>query len=167
MYYQFFVFHFVLCCSLVFVGCNNKPTGFPDVFPCTVTVKDGERPVCDATVKLIYDSQGSITVTGVTDQSGIAQMKSIFASYEVKGVPAGDARVIIIEGTVVPETKTDAEKRAMSPEEAEAYKQERAKKMDAMPREVPEVLENAQTTPIRISVEKSGTTLTVDISKYK
>jgi hypothetical protein len=85
---QQLIFLCVLC--LLAASCSNKPEGFPAVYPCRVSVVNGETPIEGATVTFNYDTgvNAPVTVTAVTGGNGVAVMNSMQASYEVKGAPA-------------------------------------------------------------------------------
>jgi hypothetical protein len=160
--------HFLLI--LIFVtGCSSKPEGFPAVYPCSVTVVNGETPIEGATVTFNYDTGAGapVTVSAITGKNGIAVMNSMQASHEVKGAPAGQCKVVVVKNNFVPDTKTAEEKKMMSIEEAEAWKQSLVDAANKLPREVPEILESSLTTPITIEVPASSSTHTIDVSTYR
>lgn len=89
-------------------GCSeDRPEGFPELYPTTVTItQDGEK-LADATVTLFPEdtSLSRWTVGGVTDSNGKVTLNT-YSQYE--GAPAGSFKVIVTktetEGDPIPET---------------------------------------------------------------
>ncbi|MDR1960060.1 MAG: hypothetical protein LBQ54_13615 [Planctomycetaceae bacterium] len=164
-------FHLLVICGVFcvvsFLGCRRKPEGFPQVWPCSVTIVNGSTPIEGASVTFHYEAGANapVTVTGVTGTNGTAVMKSMQTSYVTAGAPAGKCKVVVKKNPFVPDTRTNEEKKAMSLDETEAYKQSLIDAADKMPREIPPILEGPWSTPIAFEVSESQATLTIDVSK--
>lgn len=156
-------------CVLLLAGCSKKPDGFPAIYPCSVTVVNGTTPIEGATVLFHYENNSNaiVTVTGQTDSSGVAKMRSIQASYDAPGAPAGKCKVIVKKIPFLPDTKTDEEKRAMTINEAEAYKQSRVDEAAKLPREVPAILESSTNTPISQEISAPKSEFTINVADYQ
>ncbi|MDR1480783.1 MAG: Ig-like domain-containing protein [Planctomycetaceae bacterium] len=159
-----FVFLFEL--FFVFSGCTKKPADFPLIYSCLITVVNNDKPIEGATVTLNYETIGAVTVTAITDSRGIAKIKLFQSSYSAVGAPVGKAKILLRKMPFVPDTRTEEEKKGKSIDEEEAYKQSLLDKADAMPREIPDSLGIASTTPLTIEIQNKPNILTIDISKY-
>lgn len=75
-----------------FVGCAKKtPDGMPKLYPCSVTLTQGNAPLADATVTLANDSI-EWAVSGTTDEKGVAV---IYTHGTYAGAPEGDYVVVV------------------------------------------------------------------------
>lgn len=161
----------VLFLGIAVIGCKRdgtKPSDFPKVFPCTVTVTDGNAPLADANISLISDKpMSNITITGRTDASGVAKIRTSQAAYFADGAPEGNYKVLVSKPQTIEHTKSESERAAMDPDAQAAYEDERQKKINAMPKIVPATLNKQDTTPLTLSVSGSGGELTVNLSEYK
>jgi len=83
----------ILVLAVFLPGCNNKkrPDGFPQLYPCEITVLQEGTPLSGATVMLLSEG-GSVpwTVGGGTNDSGVAR---IFTHGEFAGAPLGQFQV--------------------------------------------------------------------------
>ncbi|MDR2170179.1 MAG: Ig-like domain-containing protein [Planctomycetaceae bacterium] len=147
-------------------GCSKKPSDFPQVYSCTITVVNNGKPIEGATVTFNYESTGAVTVTAITDAQGIAKMQSLQLSYATNGAPAGKAKILLQKYPVIADTRTPEEKKGKTVEEREAFKQSLIDKINATPREIPDLFANLETTPLTIEIENKTTNLTIDIAKY-
>ena len=73
-------------------GCSKgpeKPQGFPELFPCQITITQGGSPLESAHVVLFPKTGRSNgwSTEGLTDANGVAEMKT---HADFKGAPAGD-----------------------------------------------------------------------------
>lgn len=75
-----------------FVGCARKtPDGMPKLYPCSITLTQGNAPLADATVTLVNDSL-EWAVSGTTDEKGVAV---IYTHGTYAGAPEGDYVVVV------------------------------------------------------------------------
>jgi hypothetical protein len=160
---------FLLLSIFLCWGCTSRPTDVPDVFPCKITVKNGTTPIVGAFVTLGLE-QGSNTYSssGVTDNSGVAEIKTVRLNWKGTGVPAGKYIVIIAKepDTSSITTKDRESVSSMSMDERERYSLEMEKKIAALPREIPSKLSQFTTSPLRITVENGKeNTLDVDVAQ--
>ena len=96
---------------LVICGCSpsDKPEGFPKLYSATVTIKQADKELADATVRLVpLDASNTWATGAVTDQQGKAVMRT---HGRYSGAPAGKYKVcvlkIVTEGAM---TYSDIEK---------------------------------------------------------
>ena len=163
----------LLCLSLVFGwGCGKKrPEGIPDLFPASVTVKNGSSPIERVSVVFIKSnsstSEGSWSASGVTDAGGVAKMKTSQGDWVGDGVPAGEYAVFMNKRPdftpepIPPELEGDEAAKLK-------FEAEQKKKLEALTKEIPAVLNSPGTSKLSLTVA-SGTPaeLTVDVSEYK
>ncbi len=136
----------------------------PETVPFTVKVVDGSKGIAD--VQIVMDSEsGTGAVSGTTDSSGVAVMKTTYKNYTAKGVPTGDYKVRCIKNPTVDHWKTEEELNQMDMGERQAYFDEWSKKNDELPREVPKILEDFDKSPISTTVSGEGE-FVVDVSQY-
>ena len=85
----------VALCALLAVssfGCKDKsrPADLPDdMSPCEITITQEGKPLAGATVELQYTTSVKYTTSGVTDENGVAIMKT----YSYAGAQQGTAKV--------------------------------------------------------------------------
>ena len=85
----------VVMASALILGCSEKPSGFPKVSPCTITVTNGSDPIEGVDVALIPDTPISgVIVGGKTDANGRAELTT---HGDFKGAPAGTYRVGVVK----------------------------------------------------------------------
>ena len=164
------VITFSLCLSLtLLVGCSGgTPAGFPKVVPCTITVLEGTTPIADVEVTLQAAAPSSGTVFfGKTNETGVCNVGTSFASHYKEGVPEGSYKVILVKEPIVEETKTREEQNAMSRPELDAYMNQMQAKRNALPRIIPVPLTTSEKTPLTVDVSGKTTELTVDVTQYK
>lgn len=79
----------------IFSGCSKeqRPAGFPPLFPCEITITQGNKPLEGALVQLVPES-GTFqwTISGKTGSNGIAKL-STHAKFS--GAPAGTFKVLV------------------------------------------------------------------------
>ena len=93
----------VLASLCVFSGCGGpkKPDGLPKLTPCRVKLTQGNAPLADATVRLVYQGEGDAgrwAVAGASDEKGVAKIKT---HGQFDGAPSGNFQVVV--------TKEDSE----------------------------------------------------------
>ena len=78
----------------VFAGCGKvpRPEGFPDLFPCEITITQEGQPLDEAVVRLVPEGNFRWGITGKTNASGVAK---IFTHAQYAGAPAGTFKVCV------------------------------------------------------------------------
>ena len=94
----------LLAASCFCIGCNRgpqKPPGFPELFPCKITITQGGQPLEGASVVLFPKSGGSSgwNTEGVTNAQGIAELNT---HLEFRGAPVGDYVVRVSKTEITP-----------------------------------------------------------------
>ncbi len=85
----------VALCALLAIssfGCKDKsrPADLPeDMSPCEITITQEGKPLAGATVDLQYTTNVKYNTSGVTDENGVAMMKT----YGYAGAQQGTAKV--------------------------------------------------------------------------
>ena len=154
-----------LACVLI-VGCSKPaPEGMPETVPFKVKVVNGSKGIADVQV-VMENPSGTGAVSGTTDSSGVAVMKTNYKNYTTKGAPLGDYKVRCIKDPVVDHWKTEEELNAMDLGERQAYFDEWSKKCEELPREVPKILKEYDKCPVSATVSGEGE-FVVDVSEYK
>jgi hypothetical protein len=155
---------------LVFlVGCGTSaPSGFPPLKNCRVTVTDGGQPIPDVVVNLVPKfTVNSLFITGVTDATGTAVIKTRHGEYSRNGAPEGDYSVILSKSIDVEmPILTEEQSNALTPAQQEALQKEREKKIDAV-RIIPKLLEEPNQTPLMLQIGSETGKLSVDLAEYK
>ncbi|MDR3110139.1 MAG: hypothetical protein LBU65_10720 [Planctomycetaceae bacterium] len=152
-------------------GCGTKkPDGIPELVSTKITVTNGSSPITQAKITLTPAAGGAVggwSMYADTDESGVAEIKTVQGSWSAKGVPAGDYIVYVtkmskIESEPMPEgIDDDAVAKAK-------YMAEQEKKLAARTSEIPKTLTQAATTPLKLTVTSgSPTELSVDVSQHK
>ncbi|MDR3196637.1 MAG: hypothetical protein LBU34_02105 [Planctomycetaceae bacterium] len=158
---------FLLLFTIFCWGCNHHPNNVPELFPCNVIVKNDSTPIQGALVTLgLEEGSSTWALSGVTNSSGLAIIKTTQQSWQGSGVPLGKYIVTISK---LPDTSS-LPTRSLSPTESaserERYQKELEERYKALPREVPEQFSDFGTSPFRISVESGkNNTFDIDISK--
>ncbi|MDR2754625.1 MAG: hypothetical protein LBC20_02870 [Planctomycetaceae bacterium] len=154
-----------LLISVLLLGCNNKPDNVPDIFPCTVSVTNGTTPINDVFIVLALETGGTeYSMSGTTNSSGRATMRTSRLSWRGNGVPAGTYRVSLSKTPAVSGISPE-EYQCLSAEEQEVYNNEQEKKREKEPREIPEYLSDFVRSPFQITVAKGQENfLAVDVA---
>ena len=165
-----------VCLSFALVfswGCGKKkPDGIPDLYPATITVKNGSTPIANVSIVLIKkdssSSGGSWSATGNTDSNGVAKIKTSQGDWVGNGAPAGEYTIFMNKrpGDFVPEPippELDGDEAAKLKFEAE-----QKKKLDALPKEIPVSLNSPVTSKLTLTVASgSPSELAVDVSEHQ
>jgi hypothetical protein len=141
-------------------GCgSSKPADLPPLFPCKISVNQEEKPLIDATVRLV-PSNGDMrfTVGGKTNTSGTAEIKT---DGSWLGVPTGKYKVCISK-LVVPDL-SDFKEIPTDPKEYEKYTQELQKRSKETVSVVDPKYHSPKTTPFEIEVTEKGGKETFDV----
>ena len=161
-----FVIAIFLCGTVV--GCGKRrPSDFPAVYPCKITVTDAGKPIKDARVVLTpLNGYGNLIVTGTTDSSGTAPIVTAMHTYFEYGVPEGEYEVEISKTPVIEFPVSQEEYAALS----ESEQRKVGKQIEALylttPSEVPRCLSATHKQKLTV-VAKKGGRLDVDVSKFK
>ena len=158
------VFLLLIC----FTGCQKKPAGFPDVYPCTVKVTNDGKAMSRITVHLNRQGgQGAWTAMGETNGSGVATIKTTWADFTAAGVPEGTYKVILTEKLNIPDDGlTPGEMMALEGKALEEYHKKREEEKSRV-RTLPKIVNLSSTTPLTLEVTTGkGGELTVDIKDY-
>ena len=158
----------LLSVSLV-AGCSGKPSGFPKVKPCEITVTDGGTAVEGVEVNLIPTAVMSGTIIGgTTDAMGKCVVQTTFANFAAPGAPEGEFSVVLKKTPKIDDMPdlTNEQMANMDRTEIDKYYAERDAKIAKEPKIVPPALTSMQTTPIKANIPADAT-ITVDLSQYK
>jgi hypothetical protein len=144
------------------------PSGFPSLKDCRVTVTDNGQPIPDVVVNLVPKfAVNSLFITGITDASGTAVIKTRHGEYSRNGAPEGDYSVILSKSIDVEmPILTEEQSLTLTPAQQEARQKEQEKKMEAV-RVIPKLLEEPDQTPLMLQIGNETGKLSVDIAEYK
>ncbi|MDR1493089.1 MAG: Ig-like domain-containing protein [Planctomycetaceae bacterium] len=153
---------------LCFTGCQSKPTGFPDIVPCSVIVTDDGKPIAGVSVSLHSATPVKYFSGGITDENGVAEIKTSQGNRVQKGIPHGKAVLVLTKTPEVDDWKTLEEQGRMSTEELMAYSAEKQRRSAKLPPVIPKQLTDAKTSPLVKDIV-SGQSLQwkVDIAELK
>jgi hypothetical protein len=163
---------FVLLLSVILfnqTGCNPKPSGFPDIYPCQITVLNGEEPEKDVRIVLYPVSpSGSLLIRGQTNTIGEAVISTTLHKFSKQGVPKGEYTAVFEK---IPEFEFSLSKKEieeMKPFQRKNYYEEQAKKRFELQRKaLPEVLQKPETSPLKFEVkDEIGVTINVNLKDY-
>lgn len=159
----------VVILVLFFAGCGSpKPAGLPDLIPHQVRIHDNGKPLEKVDISLLREEgQGAWSMGGITDSSGNATLRTIFASFEGSGVPVGTYRVILNKSVDYPPELILTEEQSMklSPQELVPIENKR-KKYEEEHRVLPPLVSDPEKSPITISVSKTNEVSDIDVSKH-
>ena len=173
MNYRLLTSAIVLLAVTVVIGCGQKiPSDMPSVYPCTITLTKGGVPVDDAAITLRSDSlPGYLSVSGRTDENGVATIWTRYEDYRTQGAPAGEFRVTVIKTPAIPDelVLSDEQRSRMTEEEREAHSARVDSALAAAPRVVPASFIGERSTPLTVTVTSSeeGTAVTFEIDDYR
>jgi len=159
----------VLLATVLSCNKNSLPPDVPEIAPCVITILKDGKPVNDATVSLSRtEGHGGWTVYGMTDFEGIAKITTASVNASAQGAPIGDYKVTVQKEPPVPRgNKTPEEMQRMTRDERSAYNAALRKQFAALPREVPNIFYQNNTTPITLKVEpKTGATVTFELNDF-
>jgi len=137
------------------LGCGGeqKPDGFPPIYPLTVHVTQEGKPLEDATVSLVSaDSSMTWIIGGVTDAEGNAKMRT---HGKFEGAPEGNFNVVI-QKTI--HEGLDEYNAAMAQGDTAAAQRIQVNMFQL----VEDAYTVARDTPIKVEVTRSTRTLEVD-----
>lgn len=96
---------FALLGNMLGCGGDKRPDGMPKIFPCTLTLTQGGKPLPGAMV-LLY-SKGEPcpwTVGGTTDDNGEAVLKT---HGKFNGAPKGEWTVVVTKNIIIYKNESD------------------------------------------------------------
>lgn len=169
---KFYVSISCIATILLTAGCSDKrPEGFPTkLLSCRVVVMDGDVPVKEASVSLLPENERQkFSMIGITDEKGVANIRTALAGYYANGVPNGTYKVLII-GSEPPDlehTLTIDERANLQPDQLNAYENARQKRIAAIPMAVPKEFNKMDKTPLTWTVGQKGSELKVNVAEYK
>ncbi len=138
-----------------FVGCSGKPSGFPKVKPCVITVTNGTEPIEGVEVALSPDeTMSGVIVGGKTDAEGKCVVNTVFANYSAPGAPEGSYTVTfkkLPDLDDMPEL-TAEQMGTMSRGDIDKYYKERDAKIKAAPQIVSPEFTSFQTSPVKVNI---------------
>ncbi|MDR1270537.1 MAG: hypothetical protein LBK82_13530 [Planctomycetaceae bacterium] len=150
-------------------GCSEKPSGFPNVYPCQIIVHNGEQPEKDVRI-ILYPSfaSGSLLIQGQTDIAGSATISTSLNRFSRQGVPKGKYTAVFEK---IPETESSLSKKeieTMKPVQREAYYKEQTKKrLELQKKALPVVLQKPAASPIKFEVkDEIGIVVNVNLKDY-
>ena len=157
---------------LLLAGCNdNRPEGFPaKLFSCSVIVMDGDTPIKGASVSLIPENeQQKYSMVSITNDDGIATIRTALAGYYGNGAPEGTYKVLIIDAEPpdLEHTLTAEERANLPPDAQDAYERARQQRIGARPLAVPKEFNKMDKTPLTWTVDRKGAELKVNVAEYK
>ncbi len=157
----------ILCSLVATLGCSGKPSGFPKVSPCTITVVNGSTPIEGVEVALIPDTPiAGVIAGGTTDSQGVCVVKTTFANFSAPGAPAGNFTVTLRKDPTPSKPELSAEEMSsMDRTDVDKYNKEREDEIKKMPKIIPPSLTSFQTSQVKLSTPNASE-LTVDISQY-
>ena len=169
---KFYVSISCIAAVLLMTGCSDKrPEGFPTkLLSCRVVVMDGDVPLKEASVSLMPENEKQkFSMVGITDDKGVANIRTTQAGYYANGVPNGTYKVLIIgaEPPDLEHTLTIDERANLQPDQLNAYESARQKRIGAKPLAVPNEFNKMDKTPLTWTVEKKGSELKVNVAEYK
>ena len=157
----------VLTSLVMLGGCSGKPSGFPKVTPCTITVVDGSTPIEGVEVALIPDTPISgVIAGGTTDAQGVCVVNTTFANFSAPGAPEGSFTVTLRKDPIPTKPELTVEQMTdMDRGEIDKYNKERNDEIKSMPQIIPPALTSMQTSKIKLATPNDSA-LTVDVSQY-
>ncbi|MDR2757564.1 MAG: hypothetical protein LBC20_17890 [Planctomycetaceae bacterium] len=157
---------FIIILIIGISGCSYAPPDFPKTKPCSVTVLRDSQPVADVYVTLTpVESGGMWTVSGKTAANGVAVLRTFQGTYVVQGVPEKTFKVTLEKQPVVEGEKSPKEIQELGMVGMQKYLEEIAQKRAALPKIIPEILNQNSRTPILFDPTKEQT-LRIELNDY-
>ena len=157
----------LLLAALFCVGCGpKKPDGIPKLNQTKITVQKSGSPVVNANVFLVPDGAqaGSWSVSGKTDQTGVAIIKTMQGDWEAPGAPEGNYKIYLTKFVEIEEPERP-DNMDEDEEAKKAYYAEREKRLKEAGSEIPPAMTDAGTSGLTISVAAGMTELTIDVDE--
>ncbi|MDR2704421.1 MAG: carboxypeptidase-like regulatory domain-containing protein [Planctomycetaceae bacterium] len=166
----------ILCLFLFVVlltGCGEKKV--PPEFPTKLTsinvtlLKDG-KPIDEAAISLISESQTPYLISAMTNASGVAKLETTVNTYSQIGVPPGIYKVLIMKQmkTTIPDPPPDKQS-SMSETEMRDLQMRQDKERAELQKQSGISLDwnNLKKTPFQLTIPDSGKSFTIDVSDTK
>ena len=100
MQIRLFIITLLAVCTFSGCGKEQRPVGFPPLYPCQITIIQGEQPLEGAMVRLMSESSKSEWITsGNTNSSGLAQLVT---HAKFSGAPEGTFKVLVSKTEMEP-----------------------------------------------------------------
>ena len=133
-------------------GCGGpkRPDGFPVVYPCTITVTQGNTPLEGVSVTLRHsETSGKWAISGITNASGVANIRT---HGQFPGAPMGTFKVVLSKTVIEGGSGSDDDNRASpSKEPVKIYSL------------IDKQYLQEETTPLQIDVQKKRASASFDI----
>jgi hypothetical protein len=148
----------IIIISVLFIcGCNSKPADVPQLFPCKITITKDGVPVAGVHAVLgLTSGNSSCAVSGITDSSGTAKIRTSRLGWLGNGAPAGEYIVIISKEPKLEAGLSTEEYQKLDPIDQERYQLEQQRQYDALPREIPAETGDVTKSPYRLTVQENG-----------
>ena len=161
-------FAMALLATVVLSGCSGKPSGFPKVSPCEITVTKGAEPIEGVEIALIPDTPISgVIAGGVTDAMGKCVVQTTYANFQAPGAPEGAFTVTLRKDPTPSKPElTSEEMEKMERSDIDKYNKERAAEIRSLPQIIPPNLTSMQTSKVKANIP-GDSAISVDVSQYK
>ena len=148
----------------VFSGCTKKPRpdGFPELYPCTITIIQDGKPLVDALVRLVPDGHAlQWTIAGTTDKNGVVK---VITHTDYAGAPEGTFKVCVSKIEITPSQFPQPDKDAPYEEWDKWRGQTNNEKRPKYNLVKPEYNDTAN-TPHSITISKGKNNATFDVGE--
>lgn len=89
---------------LTLIGCSKRPKELPPTFPCKIVIMKDGVPQADCDISLRSETVSRLlSITGRTDSSGVAEIRTQCVDYTTKGAPLGTYKVLVDKHVELPE----------------------------------------------------------------
>lgn len=157
---------FIIILIIGISGCSYVPPDFPKTKSCSVTVLRDSQPVADVFVTLTpIESGGMWTVSGKTNTNGVAVLRTFQGTYVVQGAPEKTFKVTLEKQPIVEGEKSPKEIQELGMVGIQKYHEEIEQKRAALPKIIPEILNQNSRTPILFDLAKDYT-LQIELNDY-
>ncbi|MDR1268456.1 MAG: hypothetical protein LBK82_02920 [Planctomycetaceae bacterium] len=157
---------FIIVLIIGLSGCSYAPPDFPKTKPCSVTVLRDSKPVADVFVTLTpIETGGMWTVSGKTDVNGVAVLRTFQGTYVVQGAPERTFKVTLEKQSVVEGEKSPKEIEKLGMTGIQKYHEDIEQKRAALPKIIPEILNQNSHTPLLFDLTKEQT-FQVELNDY-
>ncbi|MDO5553714.1 MAG: hypothetical protein Q4G68_08120 [Planctomycetia bacterium] len=148
----------ICLCVICLAGCGGpqKPDGFPETVPFTLTVMRDGSPLPEASVQLYPETASDAATGGITDAQGVVSLATTRGNYSNSGSPVGTFKVTVSKRVTIPGELSREECLKMSPDESAAYSKKMEEAEKSVPPEVAEKYHSVATTPLSVTVTKGG-----------
>ena len=143
-------------------GCSGapRPDGFPKLYPVTLTIQQDGQPLAGAMVMLIPSSPQQWGVGGTTDAQGKVNIRT---HGQHDGAPEGNYAVVITKRESV--SPVPIEIRNGTIQQQEEWNRKNPTARVAIFNLIEAEFQSAETTPLKINVERKTVHQTLDAGK--